>query len=198
MEEGREGLFKIVVIGDSGVGKTSLVERLINGSFRECFTSTIGVDFKTIQFNIDGKDVYFGLWDTAGQERYRSVTKSYFRGAVGAVVVYAIDDRRSFENVAQWIDDFTANATSNALSILIANKSDREANRVISSEEGNDFAMHHKMEYIEASALDGSNVEEAFRCMVILVHEKAARGEFDSFKKRKIESVDAKEDKCAC
>ena len=161
MESGCK-VFKLIEIGASGVGKTALVNRLINGVFDEDSQTTIGVEFKTYLIEVDGEKVKLQIWDTAGQERFRSVSRAYFRNAVGAIVVFDLTSRESFDAVESWLNDFHTLGHPNAVAYLVGNKADRENHRQIGMEEATDFATKHDMEYIETSAASGQNVKDLF------------------------------------
>jgi len=155
-------LIKAVIVGDSGVGKTSLILRLTVNEFREDFISTIGVDFKLRTVKIDNITVKMQLWDTAGQERFRTITRNFFRGSRAAMVVYDITKRSSFEHVNGWLQDFVNSGAEEFAKILVGTKCDQESLREVSFEEGRAKAEELDMEFIETSAKDGSRVEEAF------------------------------------
>ncbi|CAH8597576.1 unnamed protein product [Heterobilharzia americana] len=141
-------LFKIVLIGDSGVGKTNLRSRFTNDQFNLDSKSTIGVDFATKNVTIDGKVVKAQIWDTAGQERYRAITSAYYRGAVGALLVYDISKRNTFTNLNRWLNELKEYASNDVVIMLV--------------EDGKRFAEEHGMSFMETSALDSFNVDEAF------------------------------------
>ncbi|XP_043934025.1 ras-related protein Rab-43 isoform X1 [Protopterus annectens] len=156
-------LFKIVLIGDAGVGKTCVVQRFKSGIFVEKQGNTIGVDFTMKSLEIQGKRVKLQIWDTAGQERFRTITQSYYRSANGAIIAYDITKRSSFESVPRWIDDVKKYAGSNIVKLLIGNKSDLGNLRGIQLEEAKTLARHFDIiDTIETSAKDSSNIEEAF------------------------------------
>lgn len=169
--------FKALLVGSSGVGKTAIVRRLINGSFSDSTTSTVGVEFHTFVETVDDNDILIDLWDTAGQERYRSISKAYFRGAVAAAVVYSIDDRRSFEDIEEWLNDFHTLSMPNSIAILVGNKSDKEEDRKVSIQEAAEFASRHRMEFLETSALEGTGITETFHRIAVLIRDGVSRGE---------------------
>lgn len=153
---------KLLMIGDSGVGKTCLLLRYANDSFSPTFITTIGIDFKIKNIDIDGKRVKLQIWDTAGQERFRTITTSYFRGAQGIVLVYDVTDRRSFESIRNWISQIQQHADVHVNKILVGNKCDMLDEKVVSSEEGQKLAKEFEMEFWEASAKNDVNVEQSF------------------------------------
>ncbi|KAM5148452.1 ras-related protein Rab-43 isoform 1-T2 [Mantella aurantiaca] len=161
-------LFKIVLIGDAGVGKTCVVQRFKSGVFVERQGSTIGVDFTMKTLEIQGKRIKLQIWDTAGQERFRTITQSYYRSANGAIIAYDISKKKSFESVPRWIEDVKKYAGSNIVQLLIGNKSDMHEFREVPLQDAENMATHYDMiSVIETSAKDSSNVEEAFVKMAI-------------------------------
>ncbi|KNZ79954.1 Ras-related protein Rab-11A [Termitomyces sp. J132] len=163
-------LFKVVLIGDSGVGK-SLTRRLVLSRFtRNEFNleskSTIGVEFATRSINVDGKTVKAQIWDTAGQERYRAITSAYYRGAVGALLVYDIAKHATYVNVTRWLKELRDHADSNIVIMLVGNKSDLKHLRAVPTDEAKAFSSENGLSFIETSALDASNVESAFQTIL--------------------------------
>eukprot|EP00062_Callorhinchus_milii_P017624 gi/632970225/ref/XP_007901530.1/ PREDICTED: ras-related protein Rab-43 [Callorhinchus milii] len=163
-DEAYDFLFKIVLIGDAGVGKTCVVQRFKSGIFVERQGNTIGVDFTMRTLDIQGKRVKLQIWDTAGQERFRTITQSYYRSANGAIIAYDISKRTSFESVPRWIEDVRKYAGSNIVQLLIGNKSDLCSLRAVQLPEAQTLAAHYDdmLSVVETSAKDASNVEEAF------------------------------------
>ncbi|VBB18303.1 hypothetical protein YASMINEVIRUS_766 [Yasminevirus sp. GU-2018] len=153
-------LVKLLIVGDSGVGKSSLLLRFADNTFTDTFISTIGVDFKIRTMQIDGRVVKIQIWDTAGQERFRTIVSSYYRGAHGIMYVFDVGDRESFNNLTMWQSDVNSYAPG-CTSIIVGNKSDTQ-NRTVTYEEGRQFASERGMEYIETSAKTGSAVDKAF------------------------------------
>ncbi|XP_052166662.1 ras-related protein RABA3-like [Oryza glaberrima] len=156
-------VFKVVVVGDSAVGKTQLLGRFTKDEFFLDSKSTIGVEFQTRTLSLHRKRVKAQIWDTAGQERYRAVTSAYYRGALGAMVVYDITRRRTFENVARWVEELRAHADGSTVVALIGNKADTPAGRrEVAADEAARFAEEQGLFFSEASALSGDNVDRAF------------------------------------
>ncbi|KAF5324492.1 hypothetical protein D9611_004091 [Ephemerocybe angulata] len=151
-------LFKVVLIGDSGVGKSN--------EFNLESKSTIGVEFATRSINVDGKTVKAQIWDTAGQERYRAITSAYYRGAVGALLVYDIAKHATYVNVTRWLKELRDHADSNIVIMLVGNKSDLKHLRAVPTDEAKAFATENGLSFIETSALDASNVEGAFQTIL--------------------------------
>jgi len=158
-------LFKLLLIGDSGVGKSCLLLRFADDTYTESYISTIGVDFKIRTIELDGKTIKLQIWDTAGQERFRTITSSYYRGAHGIIVVYDVTDNESFNNVKQWLHEIDRYACENVNKLLVGNKSDLTAKRVVSTEQGKEFADSLGIAFLETSAKTAQNVEQAFLTM---------------------------------
>jgi len=165
-------LFKLLIIGDSGVGKSCLLLRFADDTFMESYISTIGVDFKIRTVEIQGKVVKLQIWDTAGQERFRTITSSYYRGAHGIVVVYDITDRESFNNVRQWLQEVDRYASENVSKLLVGNKSDMDNKREVPYESAKEYADQLGMTFIEASAKSSKNVEQVFITMATEIKER--------------------------
>jgi Ras-related protein Rab-11A len=156
-------LFKVVLIGDSGVGKSNLLSRFTRNEFCLESKSTIGVEFATRSIQVDGKTVKAQIWDTAGQERYRAITSAYYRGAVGALLVYDITKHVTYENVERWLKELRDHADSNIVIMLVGNKSDLKHLRGVSTEDAQAFSEKEGLSFIETSALEATNVEKAFQ-----------------------------------
>lgn len=156
-------LFKIVLIGDSGVGKSNLLSRFTRNEFSLESKSTIGVEFATRSIQVDGKTIKAQIWDTAGQERYRAITNAYYRGAVGALLVYDITKTSSFENVARWLKELRDHADANIVVMLVGNKSDLRHLRSVKTEDAQAYCEREGLSFIETSALEATNVEKAFQ-----------------------------------
>ncbi|CAG8809423.1 13035_t:CDS:2 [Gigaspora margarita] len=153
----------VVLIGDSGVGKSNLLSRFTRNEFNLESKSTIGVEFATRSIQVDNKTIKAQIWDTAGQERYRAITSAYYRGAVGALLVYDIAKHVTYENVNRWLKELRDHADSNIVIMLVGNKSDLRHLRAVPTEEAKQFAAENNLSFIETSALDASNVELAFQ-----------------------------------
>lgn len=158
-------LFKILLIGNSGVGKSSLLLRFADDTFTDNFMPTIGVDFKIRTLEVDGKTIKLQIWDTAGQERFKTITSSYYKGAHGIIVVYDITDKESFKNIDTWMNEVEKHASDNVSRILCGNKSDMEESRQVSTDEGKELADQYNIRFMETSAKESANVEEAFTLM---------------------------------
>ncbi|KHN40548.1 Ras-related protein RABD2a [Glycine soja] len=167
-------LFKLLLIGDSGVGKSCLLLRFADDSYIESYISTIGVDFKIRTVEQDGKTIKLQIWDTAGQERFRTITSSYYRGAHGIIIVYDVTDEESFNNVKQWLSEIDRYASDNVNKLLVGNKCDLEANRAVSYETAKAFADEIGIPFMETSAKDATNVEQAFMAMAASIKDRMA------------------------
>lgn len=165
-------MFKIVLLGDSGVGKTNLVLRFTENTFRSESKATVGVEFAAKSVKIQKSVVKAQIWDTAGQERYRSVTSSYYRGAVGVILVYDITDRISFSHIPLWLEELRENVDSDCLIMLVGNKLDLSDQRQIYVRDGKSLAKKFGMAFIETSALDATGVDFAFTRLLEEVHRK--------------------------
>ena len=170
-DENYDFIFKVLLLGNSDVGKSSLLLRYVDSVWSDTFVPTIGVDFKVKTIEIDGKKVKLQIWDTAGQERFRTVVSTYFRGAHGIFLIYDITNRDSFKNLENWLIEIEKNASENVLKILIGNKNDLEDERDISPDEGKAFANRNGMQFIETSAKMNTNVNEAFETLGKLMIE---------------------------
>lgn len=168
-------LFKIVIIGESGVGKSNILSRYVSNKFKTDTATTIGVEFtiKTMQLTINGKpiSVKLQLWDTAGQERYKSVTASFYRGAVGALVVYDITRHQTFEKSVEWMTELRKQVEDVQI-ILVGNKQDLAQMREVSDAEGKNQADTQNVLFVETSAQSGENIEQAFEILVRKIIEK--------------------------
>ena len=153
----------VVLIGDSGVGKSNLLSRFTRNEFNLDSKSTIGVEFATRSIQVDAKTIKAQIWDTAGQERYRAITSAYYRGAVGALLVYDISKHQTYENVTRWLKELREHADSNIVIMLVGNKSDLRHLRAVPTEDAKALAGENKLSFIDTSALDASNVELAFQ-----------------------------------
>ncbi|GJP67541.1 hypothetical protein CLOP_g24351 [Closterium sp. NIES-67] len=156
---------KVLLIGDSAVGKSSLLLRFSENDFRHDLTSTIGVDFLIRTMDIDGERVKVSIWDTAGQERYRTITEAYYRNAHGILLIYDITSKSSFDNVRGWIRSIEEHSTKGVRVTLVGNKADMDAHRVISKEQGQQLASEFRVPFFETSAKADINVDDIFVCI---------------------------------
>ena len=168
---GYDMIFKVVLIGDTSVGKTNMLSKYLSNEFDPDSKATVGVEFGTRNFQIENNKIKVQIWDTAGQERYRSITNAYYKGAKGSLLVYDITNPKTFENVEKWLEDLKANGDENASVILIGNKNDLESERKITTEQGKEKAEFFKMAFMETSALNGNNIENAFNQLISDVYK---------------------------
>ncbi|XP_075477006.1 ras-related protein RABA1f [Primulina tabacum] len=168
-------LFKVVLIGDSGVGKSNLLSRFTRNEFSLESKSTIGVEFATRSIRVDEKVVKAQIWDTAGQERYRAITSAYYRGAVGALLVYDVTRHVTFENVERWLKELRDHTDSSIVIMLVGNKADLRHLRAVSTEDATAFAQKENTFFMETSALESMNVENAFTEVLTQIHRVVSR-----------------------
>ncbi|XP_050219743.1 ras-related protein RABA6a-like [Mercurialis annua] len=164
-------LFKAVLIGDSAVGKSNLLSRFSKDEFRLDSKPTIGVEFAYRNIKVADKLIKAQIWDTAGQERFRAITSSYYRGALGALLVYDITRRATFENVKKWLHELREFGNSDTIVVLVGNKCDLTNSRQVGEEEGKNLAEFEGLCFMETSALENLNVEEAFLEMITKIHQ---------------------------
>jgi len=167
-------VFKLVLIGDSGVGKSCLLLRFADDTYTESHISTIGVDFKIRTIQLDGKTIKLQIWDTAGQERFRTITSSYYRGAHGIIVVYDTTDSETFEHVKTWLHEIDRYASENVNKLLVGNKSDLTSKRQVEVEAAKEFASSVSIPFLETSAKNATNVEDAFMTMAGEIKKRMA------------------------
>ncbi|XP_073139784.1 ras-related protein RABD1 [Henckelia pumila] len=165
-------LFKLLLIGDSSVGKSCLLLRFADDSYVDSYISTIGVDFKIRTIELDGKTIKLQIWDTAGQERFRTITSSYYRGAHGIIIVYDVTEMESFNNVKQWLNEIDRYANDSVCKLLVGNKCDLIESKVVDTATGKAFADGLGIPFLETSAKDSINVEQAFLTMAGEIKKK--------------------------
>lgn len=167
---------KVVVVGESGVGKTSFLQRFVRDQFEEAQQPTLGVEFLTKVVKSGGNQIQLQLWDTAGQELFRSVTRGYYRGSTGAILMYDITRSETFDNIPQWINDIRSVARADITIILLGNKSDLEAERKVKKEDGEKFAKENGLLFGETSARTGDGIEEAIQHLLKDINKQIADG----------------------
>ena len=168
---GYDMIFKIVLIGDTSVGKTNILSKYLSNEFDPDSKATVGVEFGTKDFKIENNIVKVQIWDTAGQERYRSITNAYYKGAKGSLLVYDITNPKTFESLDKWLSDLKTNGEEKISIILVGNKTDLEDQRKISIEQAKEKAEFYKLAFIETSALNGDNIEKAFSELITDVYK---------------------------
>jgi Ras-related protein Rab-2A len=172
-------LLKYVIIGDSGVGKSNILLRYINGTFSDEFKATVGVEFGAKNIEINNRIYRIQIWDTAGQENFRSIARAYYKNSVCACVVYDIANRSSFNSVQSWIDDCTKQTPKSILLLLIGNKSDLNDQREVQYEEGAEFAKRRNMIFLETSAKNGNNISDIFEKSVKFIDKNIQENKYD-------------------
>ena len=170
-------IFKILIIGDSSVGKSNLLLRFSDNVFHDTFLPTIGVDFKIRNVTVGDKSIKLNIWDTAGQERFKTITAAYYKGAHGIILVYDITDRDSFNNVGSWLNEVRKHAGPNVTRLLVGNKCDLEADRKVTFAEGKEFADSQGMGFMETSAKARINIDEAFMALTKQVYDALPEAE---------------------
>eukprot|EP01064_Diplonema_japonicum_P016253 TRINITY_DN24253_c0_g1_i1.p1 TRINITY_DN24253_c0_g1~~TRINITY_DN24253_c0_g1_i1.p1 ORF type:complete len:206 (+),score=43.99 TRINITY_DN24253_c0_g1_i1:52-669(+) len=199
-------IFKYIIIGDMGVGKSCLLHHFTDKKFLSDSPHTIGVEFGTRVVDVGDKTIKLQIWDTAGQERFRAVTRSYYRGAAGAVLVYDITRRQTFNHITSWLQDAKNLTNPQTVMMLIGNKQDMEQSREVSYEEAAKFAEEHSLLFHECSAKTGLNVEEAFVKTGRTIYENIMNGVLDpnavesgiQFGRQTLPAETKKKEKCSC
>ena len=189
--------YKIMVLGESKVGKTSLIKRYTKDQFGGVYLTTVGMDFQDKIIEIEDKKVRLQVWDTAGQERFRNVTKSYFQSSHGLLVVYDITDKESFDKIKFWIENIKNNAPENAKLILVGNKCDLANERKVTIEDGENKARNYNIKFFESSAKDGTNVNELFFYLANEIYQDEKTKEKDNKNSLKLKAK-KKEKKGCC
>lgn len=209
MSETYDFLFKFLVIGNANTGKSCILHQFIENKFKSDSTHTIGVEFGSKVINCGGKSVKLQVWDTAGQERFRSVTRSYYRGAAGALLVYDISNRESFNALTNWLTDARTLASPDIVIVLVGNKKDLDADREVTFMEASRFAQENELMFLETSARTGENVEEVFLKCARSILSKIETGQLDPEKMgsgiqygdaslRKTKKSAGQKEPCAC
>ena len=171
-DDSYEIMVKVVLVGDSGVGKTNIMSKYLKNQFREDSKATVGVEFGSKQFTVENHQIKAQIWDTAGQERYKAITSAYYKGAKGAFVVYDITRKNTFETVNKWVSDISAAADKKIALILIGNKNDLEDQRQVTKEMGEEKAKELGLAFMETSACSGENLDKAFQMMINEIYKK--------------------------
>ena len=171
-EDNYEMMVKVVLVGESGVGKTNIMSKYLKNEFHEDSKATVGVEFGAKQFTVEGHVIKAQIWDTAGQERYKAITSAYYKGAKGAFIVYDITRKNTFDSVSRWVSDLTATADKKISIILIGNKSDLEDQRQVTKEMGEEKANQLQVAFLETSAMSGENLEKGFQMMINEIYKK--------------------------
>ena len=164
-------IFKVLIIGDSSVGKSNILLRFSDNIFHDTFLPTIGVDFKIRNVTVGEKSIKLNIWDTAGQERFKTITSAYYKGAHGIILVYDITDRDSFNNIGNWIAEVRKHAGPNVVKLLVGNKCDLEAERKVPTKEAKEFADSHNMSFLETSAKQRINIDDSFMMLTKQIYD---------------------------
>ena len=174
--EQKEFIYKILLLGDSSVGKTCFLMRYTDNTFQDIHMSTIGLDYKLKNVQLeDGKMVKIQVWDTAGQDRFRSITKNYYKGAHGIILIYDVTENKSFENLKNWMNQIKEEVSNRVTIVLVGNKIDDEENRKITTEQGESMAKEFDIMFFECSAKTGENIDGIFNNLVKKVVENFAK-----------------------
>ncbi|XP_042346054.1 ras-related protein Rab-25b [Plectropomus leopardus] len=202
-DEAYNFVFKVVLIGESGVGKSNLLSRFTKNEFNHDSRTTIGVEFSTRTVQLSGFTIKAQIWDTAGLERYRAITSAYYRGAVGALLVYDITKHLTYESVERWLKELYDHAEAHIVVMLVGNKTDLESERSVPTEEAKDYAEKHGLLFLETSALESTNVDAAFNNVLAEIHRKVSskqvtRGPISSVSLSNPSAEDNEEKKPCC
>jgi Ras-related protein Rab-11A len=163
-------IMKLILIGDASVGKTNILTKYLKNEFDPNSKATVGVELGTKNIQIDNKIIKVQIWDTAGQERYKAITSTYYKGAKGAIIVYDITRKITFDNIEKWIGDLKVNGDENIIIFLVGNKSDLNDNREVSKEDGLNKSEKFNIPFLETSALCGENISKVFEELIQKVY----------------------------
>jgi Ras-related protein Rab-11A len=188
-------LFKLILIGDSSVGKSNILLKYLKNEFEPNSQATVGVEFGTKNILINDKRIKIQIWDTAGEERYRSITSAYYKGAKGAFIVYDITRKNTFDNIDKWISDLKLNGDQNICIIILGNKSDLNDQREVSKDEAMKKAELHKTAFLETSAYNGDNIVKAFDELIEEIYKNNKSFIEDSNKKEIDKGVNLNDNK---
>lgn len=200
MKRDYDYLFKLVLIGDSGVGKSCLLLRFADDNFTDSYISTIGVDFRFRTINIENKTVKLQIWDTAGQERFRTITSAYYRGADGIIMVYDVTSSESFDHVEEWLSEVDRYANENTSKLLVGNKADLIEEKQVPEDTAQRFAEKLSIPFLETSAKTATNVDAAFLTMAkeLIKTREEQNNDGENRKKVKMTPVKANNNKKKC
>ena len=168
-----EYLIKILIVGDSTVGKTNFIKKYVENKFNESYFASTGIDLITTSIKIEGKSFKIQIWDTAGQEKYRAMTKNLFLKTQGIVIIFDISNETSFINLKSWMNDIKEECSADIPMILVGNKLDLEDRRIIDKERAMEFAKNEKLEYIETSSKTGENINKALSLIIEKIYQRA-------------------------
>ena len=179
MEDSSIHKYKIMIIGESSIGKTSMISRYTSNTFKLEYLSTIGIDFQVKNLTLNGKNIKLQIWDTAGQERYKNITKSYFQSSNGFIIAYDISKRQTFDCISNWMDTISELASIESQKILVGTKCDIEE-REVTYEEGENLAKEYNIKFYETSAKDNINIEDTFVTLTLSILEEEERGNINN------------------
>ena len=188
---------KIITLGDSHVGKSSLIIKFIENKFTTNYISTVGFDLKCKTMKINDEEIKLILHDTAGQERFRSLASNYIKKANGVLLVYDISDKKSFENIGRWMEDIIEESGNKIPIVLVGNKCDLKQERVVKKEDGENMAKQYNLIFFETSCKDGDNVENCFKELTQQILERK-KGRKKSIEAQKLEKIKIKKKKKDC
>lgn len=191
-----EYIYKVLLLGDSSVGKTCFLKRFVDGTFQEVYMSTIGLDYRLKVMTLPGDTkVKLQIWDTAGQDRFRAITKNYYKGAHGIILIYDITTQRTFENVKNWMSQIKEAASEDVTIFLVGNKVDDAENRKVSEEDGAQTGKDYGLPFYETSAKSNININEVFNALVKEIHTKALNND-NKLEEKTLELGKNKKKKC--
>ena len=193
MSEEFNYIFKVVIVGDSGVGKTNLIGRYLKNEYRQDTKATVGVEFGEKKFDINGLKIKAQLWDTAGQERYKAITSMYYKGAKGALIVFDLSSKDTFVNAEKWYNEIKKSIDPSINLILVGNKSDLKDKRQVNTEDAENKAKEMGIAYMETSALNAENVDKAFSWLIEEISKKLKKEDEEALEEENNTAKDVKE-----
>ena len=193
MSEKFDYIFKVVIVGDSGVGKTNLIGRYLKNEYRQDTKATVGVEFGEKKFDINGLKIKAQLWDTAGQERYKAITSMYYKGAKGALIVFDLSSKTTFVNAEKWYNEIKKATDPSINLILVGNKSDLKDKRQVNTEDAENKAKEMGIAYMETSALNAENVDKAFSWLIEEISKKLKKEDEEALEEENNTAKDVKE-----
>lgn len=167
-----QATYKVLVLGDSNVGKTCIVHRYCDETYYDTYISTIGIDFKQKIISLDGTPIKMQIWDTAGQERFRTLTTAYYRGAMGILLMYDVTNQESFNNLTYWLKNIEENASPDVVKVLAGNKCDATSQRVVDEETGQKIAENYDIPFYEVSCKQNINIDTIFLTLARLIRDQ--------------------------
>ena len=193
MSEEFDYIFKVVIVGDSGVGKTNLIGRYLKNEYKQDTKATVGVEFGEKKFDINGLKIKAQLWDTAGQERYKAITSMYYKGAKGALIVFDLSSKTTFVNAEKWYNEIKKATDPSINLILVGNKSDLKDKRQVNTEDAENKAKEMGIAYMETSALNAENVDKAFSWLIEEISKKLKKEDEEALEEENNTAKDVKE-----